>query len=61
MIISVKPCAKCGNDDTTKYKEYDGMLGYEAIICKKCGTIYDDMGSHEPETDKNSELYIKGE
>jgi hypothetical protein len=31
----------CGNKDPKKAKEYDGSLGYEAIVCKVCGTYYD--------------------
>ena len=44
----------CGNKDTKQAKEYDGLLGYEAVICKKCGRIHDESGIHEPETDKQS-------
>ena len=31
----------CGNKDASKVKEYDGALGYSAIVCKVCGTYYD--------------------
>ena len=31
----------CGNTNPKKAKEYDGMLGYEAIVCKVCGKYYD--------------------
>jgi hypothetical protein len=50
---------KCGNNDPRKTKEYDGALGYEAVICLKCGRYYDHEGIHEAETDKNNVLYIK--
>ena len=36
----------CGNDDPKKAYYYDGCLGYEAIICKKCGCYYDHEGKH---------------
>jgi len=58
MLISVKPCLNCGNDQVSGYKEYNGLLGYEAIICKKCGFIYDHNGAHEPDTDVNSAMYV---
>lgn len=38
----------CGNQDPTQAMEYDGMLGYEAIICKRCGAYSDNLGTHEP-------------
>lgn len=46
MIKSVKPCENCGADKISDYKEYDGMLGYEAIVCKRCGFVYDSAGAH---------------
>lgn len=50
MIISIdEPCVNCGNDKKENYKEYDGLLGYEAIICQVCGYIYDHTGAHPPE------------
>jgi len=52
---------KCGNHDPTKAKEYDGMLGYEAIICLKCGRVHDHEGVHEPETDKENIMYLRKE
>jgi len=42
MLISVKPCPNCKADKVSDFREYDGMLGYEAIICKKCGCTIDD-------------------
>ena len=49
---------KCGNSDPGKAKEYDGALGYEAVICLNCGRYYDQEGGHEAETDKESVLYL---
>lgn len=40
MITSFScPCCK-----GTEAKEYDGLLGYESIICKNCGTTIDHTG-----------------
>lgn len=50
---------QCGNADKKQAKKYYGMLGYEAVICKKCGRIHDETGIHERETDKTSIMYIK--
>lgn len=58
MLISVKPCENCGNDKVKDYAQYDGCLGYEAIICKKCGYLYDHTGSHKP--DEFSLSFVKG-
>ena len=49
MLISVKPCVNCGASEVSDFREYDGCLGYEAIICKICGYIYDQNGAHAPE------------
>lgn len=49
----------CGNKNPKQVKEYDGCLGYEALICKECGRIHDHEGIHERETDKKSIMYIK--
>lgn len=37
----------CGNTDPKKAKEHDGMLGYEALVCKVCGKYSDYQGEHE--------------
>lgn len=37
----------CGNKDPKKAVEYDGCLGYEALICTKCGRFVDHNGEHE--------------
>ncbi len=50
---------KCGNKDPHQTVEYHGLLGYEALICKKCGRYSDYSGDHEPEKDKNSILYFE--
>jgi hypothetical protein len=39
----------CGNTDPKKAKDYDGSLGYEAMICTVCGTYYDESGTHAPD------------
>jgi DNA-directed RNA polymerase subunit RPC12/RpoP len=46
MMMSFK-CSVCGADRADDAKEYDGMLGYEAIVCKRCGTMYDHSGQQE--------------
>lgn len=48
MLISFK-CPHCGNNDKDKAKEYDGALGYEAVICDCCGWTFDHSGAHPPE------------
>lgn len=58
MITKIKkPCVNCGADKPSDYTEYDGMLGYEAIICKRCGWIYDQNGNYP--TDDWSKTFIK--
>jgi hypothetical protein len=49
----------CGNKDPKKTYEYDGALGYEAIICTVCGRIHDDKGVHP--ADSFSKQFIKKE
>lgn len=44
MII--KCSCDCGNEDTKDFHEYYGYLGYEAVICRKCGKYYDHEGKH---------------
>jgi hypothetical protein len=55
MIISFK--CPCGNQDPKQTKEYDGCLGYEAIICTTCGAIHDHTGIHP--ADDFSRQFIK--
>lgn len=40
---SRKRASTC-NHDRTKF--YDGSLGYEAVVCKDCGTYWDHEGEH---------------
>lgn len=47
MITSFN-CQFCGNRDPDKVHEYDGMLGYEALVCKVCGAAYDQNGQQPP-------------
>lgn len=49
MIVSIKPCVNCGANKVSDFREYDGLLGYEAIICKKCAYIYDHSGTYAPD------------
>ncbi len=45
----VKYNCKCGNNDPRKVHEYDGALGYEALVCKVCGRYCDHAGEYEPD------------
>jgi transcription elongation factor Elf1 len=45
MIIKAT-CYHCGNTDTSQFKSYDGSMGYEAIVCLKCGSYEDSAGIH---------------
>lgn len=38
-------CIYCGADQPSDAKEYDGMLGYEAIVCHRCGSVSDITGT----------------
>lgn len=40
---------KCGANSADDAIHYDGHVGYEAVICKKCGHYYDHEGVHEPD------------
>jgi rubredoxin len=59
MLVSVKPCVNCGASELSDFREYDGCLGYEAIICKKCGYIYDHSGAHAPDRGEGTETTIE--
>lgn len=51
MITKInKPCVNCGADRPIDFREYDGMLGYEAVICK-CGWRYDGVYAPQGEAD----------
>ena len=58
-IISGK-CHKCGNTDVSMMKEYDGALGYEAIVCKVCGAYCDHEACHAPDEWSKEFVGIKG-
>ena len=47
MVVTKFDCSVCGNKDVSKVYEYDGALGYEALVCRVCGTYYDYSGSHK--------------
>ena len=49
MIIGILVPCSCGNIKPREYIEYDGSLGYEAIICKQCGIYHDHFGEHKPD------------
>jgi transcription elongation factor Elf1 len=53
-MITAFDCV-CGNKDASKAKFYDGALGYEAIICKVCGTTYDFDNEGKPRTNPPDE------
>ncbi len=56
-MIKTAKCA-CGNTEPGDFKEYDGALGYEAVICIRCGRFADHDGDHE--ANEWSKYYIKG-
>ena len=47
MVIKFN--CSCGNTNPKDTHEYDGCLGYEAIVCTCCGTYYDNTGEHLPD------------
>jgi len=55
MLISAR--CKCGNDNKNNFFEYEGSLGYEAIICKECCGYFDNDGEHE--ADEWSKEFVK--
>lgn len=46
-MVTQFTCLHCGNSDTQKVHQYDGAVGYEALICKECGIYCDSAGWHE--------------
>jgi hypothetical protein len=48
FIEATCPC--CKNSDTSEFRYYDGSLGYEAYVCKKCGSYDDHFGTHPADT-----------
>lgn len=55
MILQFN-CPKCGNSNPKKAFEYEGGLGYEAVICKCCAAFADTNGWYEP--DERSRLQV---
>jgi transcription elongation factor Elf1 len=51
----------CGNTDPVKTIEYDGALGYEAIVCTICGAYHDHTGEHPVDDFSRRLLDLKGE
>lgn len=49
MSITKFNC-QCGNNDPHKATEYDGSLGYEALVCNNCGSFHDHDGIHPADT-----------
>jgi hypothetical protein len=45
----------CGANNPKDAVYYDGTLGYEALICKKCGWYCDHTGAHPP-TDESLKM-----
>jgi len=48
-------CYRCGGD----IKYYDGALGYEAMVCKKCGHHYAELSKEEYALNKKVWLLSK--
>jgi transcription elongation factor Elf1 len=50
MLLNFE-CDFCDNKDKSLVYEYDGCLGYEALVCRKCGVYYDyqKTGYYEPD------------
>jgi hypothetical protein len=60
MVISIN--CPCGNTNPKHTLEYDGMLGYEAVVCTVCGRYSDfDLEGKERqnEPDDWSKKFIK--
>ena len=47
MIVSFR--CKCGTNDPKDAYHYDGALGYEALVCKRCGRYSDYIGENKPD------------
>jgi hypothetical protein len=45
MLIKAT-CHACDNKDVSEFKHYNGLLGYEAYVCKKCGAYFDQYDSY---------------
>jgi len=50
MLLAFR-CAHCDNTDTSKTREYNGLLGYEAVYYLVCGWFVDHQfpGWHSPD------------
>lgn len=57
MITKITVPCKCGASEPKDFVEYDGSLGYEAVICKHCGRYFDLGGSYE--ANEFSRTYLK--
>lgn len=57
MITQFK--CRCGAHKPEDAKEYDGSLGYEAVICRKCGRYWDYEGEYEPDDWSRNYVGIK--
>ena len=55
MVIKFN--CSCGNTNPKHTHEYDGALGYEAIVCTDCGSYSDWMGEHP--ADDWSKQFVK--
>lgn len=44
-----KMSCNCGNNKVHRAYEYEGLLGYEAIVYLDCGRYFDYTGTHEPD------------
>jgi hypothetical protein len=55
MVIKFN--CSCGNTNPKHTYEYDGCLGYEAIVCTDCGKYYDYAGEHP--ADDWSKQFVK--
>lgn len=52
-------CEICGASGVEHAHEYDGLLGYEAIICRRCGWSCDHNGYQPPDAAHLADLGIK--
>ena len=56
MVITFK--CSCGNTDPRKVHIYEGLLGYEALICKVCGRYYTHEDPEPHEADEFSLQFV---
>lgn len=55
-MITKFECTKCDNKNIAEVIMYDGLLGYEAVICKKCGSYFDQNGVNEADDWSNTQI-----